>query len=165
MSQLEVRHHTIRLRVSPEARVACSYAEYFSQDTNVDACVYLMLANELMHELNRDTLSIAEDVSGMPVLGRPVTEGGLGFDYRLGMAIPDLWIDLLKNTPDEQWSMSRLVNTLCNRRYTEKTLAYSESHDQSIVGVFWHSCARTQGFMLQARSVCSAPLQQHRITR
>jgi hypothetical protein len=45
-----------------------------------------------------------------------------------------LWIDLLKNTPDEQWSMSRLVNTLCNRRYTEKTVAYAESHDQSIVG-------------------------------
>jgi 1,4-alpha-glucan branching enzyme len=67
---------------------ACSYAEYFSPETNVDACVYLMLANDLMHELNRDTLSIAEDVSGMPVLGRPVQEGGLGFDYRLGMAIP-----------------------------------------------------------------------------
>lgn len=93
-----------------------------------------MLANDLMHELNPSTISIAEDVSGMPVLGRPVAEGGLGFDYRLGMAIPDLWIDLLKNTPDEEWSMSRLVNTLCNRRYTEKTVAYAESHDQSIVG-------------------------------
>jgi 1,4-alpha-glucan branching enzyme len=72
-----------------------NYAEYFSPETNVDACVYLMLANELMHRLDSDTISIAEDVSGMPVLGRPVDEGGLGFDYRLGMAIPDVWIDLL----------------------------------------------------------------------
>lgn len=42
------------------------YAEYFSPSTNVDACVYLMLANELMHELERDAISIAEDVSGVP---------------------------------------------------------------------------------------------------
>ena len=37
-------------------------------------------------------ITIAEDVSGMPGLGRPVPEGGLGFDYRLNMAIPDHWI-------------------------------------------------------------------------
>ena len=28
----------------------------------------------------------------MPGLCRPVSEGGIGFDYRLGMAIPDMWI-------------------------------------------------------------------------
>ena len=28
----------------------------------------------------------------MPTLCRPVREGGGGFDYRLGMAIPDKWI-------------------------------------------------------------------------
>jgi 1,4-alpha-glucan branching enzyme len=121
-------HHGINMAFSG------NYADYFGVDTNVDACVYLMLANDLMHDLDAETLSIAEDVSGMPVLGRPVAEGGLGFDYRLAMAIPDLWIDLLKNTRDEHWSMSRLVSTLCNRRYTERTVAYSESHDQSIVG-------------------------------
>lgn len=27
-----------------------------------------------------------------------------------------------------------LVATLCNRRYSEKTIAYAESHDQSLVG-------------------------------
>ena len=111
-----------------------NYEEYFGFETNVDACVYLMLANDLMHSLHPGTLSIAEDVSGMPALGRPVAKGGLGFDYRLGMAIPDLWIDLLKNFRDEHWSMSRLVGTLCNRRYSERTVAYAESHDQSIVG-------------------------------
>ena len=87
-----------------------------------------------MHDLDSQTISIAEDVSGMPALGRPVDDGGLGFDYRLGMAIPDLWIDLLKNFRDEHWPMTRLVSTLCNRRYTEGTVAYAQSHDQSIVG-------------------------------
>ena len=28
----------------------------------------------------------------MPALCRPIDEGGIGFDYRLGMAIPDKWI-------------------------------------------------------------------------
>ena len=28
----------------------------------------------------------------MPGLCRPISEGGTGFDYRLGMAIPDRWI-------------------------------------------------------------------------
>lgn len=32
----------------------------------------------------------------MPTLCQPVWQGGVGFDYRLGMAIPDNWIKLLK---------------------------------------------------------------------
>ena len=38
---------------------------------------------------------MAEDVSGMPTLCRPVREGGVGFDYRLGMGTPDLWVKLV----------------------------------------------------------------------
>jgi 1,4-alpha-glucan branching enzyme len=73
---------------------------------------------------------VAEDVSGMPVLCRSVDEGGVGFDYRLAMAIPDRWIDYLKNKDDLEWSMSGIAQTLTNRRYTEKCIAYAESHDQ-----------------------------------
>ena len=40
-------------------------------------------------------LTVAEDVSGMPTLCRPVREGGVGFDYRLGMGTPDLWVKLV----------------------------------------------------------------------
>lgn len=79
-------------------------------------------------------VTIAEDVSGMPALCRPVQEGGVGFDYRLAMGLPDQWINLLKNVRDEHWNMSDLVWLLCNRRYTEGTVAYVESHDQSLVG-------------------------------
>ena len=58
--------------------------------------VYLMLANELLHRLSPSMVTIAEDVSGMPTLCRLVVEGGVGFDYRLAMAIPDMWIKYLK---------------------------------------------------------------------
>lgn len=110
------------------------YHEYFSPATNVDAVVYLMLANKLVHDLLPDAITIAEDVSGMPALCRPVDEGGVGFDYRLGMGLPDYWIELLKHVKDEDWSMSGLVGRLCDRRYTEKTIGYCESHDQALVG-------------------------------
>lgn len=35
-------------------------------------------------------------VSGMPAFCIPVQDGGMGFDYRLHMAIADKWIELLK---------------------------------------------------------------------
>lgn len=111
-----------------------NYSEYFSPATNVDAVVYLMLANELVRSLLPSAITIAEDVSGMPGLCRPVREGGVGFDARLGMGIPDYWIRLLKHVRDEHWKPTDIVSVLCNRRYTEKTVAYAESHDQALVG-------------------------------
>ncbi|CAI5960808.1 unnamed protein product [Closterium sp. NIES-65] len=107
------------------------YHEYFSTSTDVDAVVYLMLANDLIHGVRPDATTIAEDVSGMPTLGLPVPIGGVGFDYRLAMAIPDRWIEYLKDRRDEEWSMREIVHTLTNRRYTEKCVAYAESHDQA----------------------------------
>jgi 1,4-alpha-glucan branching enzyme len=108
--------------------------EYFGFQADVDGIVYLMLANSLVHLINPDAVTIAEDVSGMPTLCRKVTEGGIGFDYRLSMFIPDLWIKMLKEQKDEEWSMGYLAYSLQNRRYKEKCVAYSESHDQAIVG-------------------------------
>ena len=66
----------------------------------------------------------------MPALCCPVEMGGTGFDYRLGMAIPDKWIEVLKEHSDEQWNIGNIVHTLTNRRWMEKTIAYAESHDQ-----------------------------------
>jgi 1,4-alpha-glucan branching enzyme len=115
------------------------YREYFGPTVDWEAVVYLQLANKLIHQFGG--ISIAEDVSGMPLLGRPIEEAGLGFDYRLNMAVPDLWIKMLKEQRDEEWSMGHLVHTLTNRRWQEKTIAYAESHDQALVGdktiAFW----------------------------
>ena len=77
---------------------------------------------------------MAEDVSGMPALGAPVAQGGVGFDYRLGMGLPDTWTKLVKDVRDEDWQMGDIVAALCNRRYSERTVAYVESHDQCLVG-------------------------------
>lgn len=117
------------------------YNEYFGLNVDTDAVVYLALANKLMHTISKAMITIAEDVSGMPALCRPVDEGGVGFDYRLGMAIPDKWIELLKECRDEDWNIGDIVHTLTNRRWMENTVAYAESHDQALVGdktiAFW----------------------------
>jgi 1,4-alpha-glucan branching enzyme len=111
-----------------------SYDDYFSLNTDGDALAYLQLANDVAHAVNPDTITIAEDVSGMVGLARPVREGGLGFDYRLAMGIPDYWIKTLKEKPDEGWNLSQVYHTLLNRRAHEKHLGYVESHDQALVG-------------------------------
>lgn len=40
-----------------------NYGEYFGLNTDVDALVYLMLANDMLHGLYPDVITIAEDVS------------------------------------------------------------------------------------------------------
>lgn len=96
----------------------------------------------MLHELYPEVITIAEDVSGMPALCRTVAEGGVGFDYRLSMAVPDMWIKLLKDGPgDEAWDLGNICFTLTNRRHGEKSICYCESHDQALVGdktlAFW----------------------------
>lgn len=117
------------------------YDKYFKEGIDMDAVRYLQLANELAHEIKPDALTIAEDMSGMPGICRKTEEGGIGFDYRLGMGIPDNWIKLLKHSSDEDWNMNEIWGVLTNRRHKEKTVAYAESHDQALVGdktlAFW----------------------------
>ncbi len=110
------------------------YDDYLPPHVDEDAIAYLQLANELTHTLRPDALTIAEDVSGMIGTGRPVDEGGLGFDYRLAMGIPDYWIKLVQDQRDEDWNLGALYGTLANRRPAEKHVSYAESHDQALVG-------------------------------
>ncbi len=111
-----------------------NYGMYFSGNTDDDAVVYLGLANELIHKLNPRALTVAEDMSGMPGMCLPISYGGIGFDYRLSMGVPDLWIKTLKECRDEDWDMWKLWYELTIRRPKEKNIGYSESHDQALVG-------------------------------
>lgn len=72
------------------------YHDYFGMQTDLDGIIYLMLANTLIHNIKPNALTIAEDVSGFPTLCRSIKDGGIGFDYRLGMFLPDMWIKLMK---------------------------------------------------------------------
>ena len=108
--------------------------KYFREGVEYDAVTYLQLATTLMKIVNPDSIAIAEDVSGMPGLTSKIEDGGIGFDYRLGMGIPDFWIKILKEQSDEQWDVYQLWHVLNDRLPFVKTVAYCESHDQALVG-------------------------------
>ena len=117
------------------------YGKYFSMDTDTDAVLYLQMANTVAREVRPDVLTIAEDMSGMPGMCVPISEGGIGFDYRLAMGVPDFWIKTLKAQRDEDWNMRTMWHELTTRRPHEKNIGYAESHDQALVGdktiAFW----------------------------
>ncbi|MCQ2458102.1 MAG: alpha-amylase family glycosyl hydrolase [Clostridia bacterium] len=110
------------------------YSQYFTMNTDLDAMAYLMLANEVIHEVCPRATTVAEEMSGMPGMCLPVEQGGVGFDYRLSMGEPDYWIRLLKDTRDEDWQMHGLWHEMTTRRPMEKRIGYCESHDQALVG-------------------------------
>jgi 1,4-alpha-glucan branching enzyme len=111
-----------------------TYDDYFDDSVDEEALAYLALAGELIHTVRPEARTIAEDVSGMPGLAAPLDRGGYGFDYRFAMGVPDNWIKLVKDVPDEDWPISHLWHELTNRRVEEKTISYAESHDQALVG-------------------------------
>ena len=107
--------------------------KYFSYNTHTEAITYLQLANELIRQVNPKAITIAEDMSGMPGMALPIEDGGIGFDYRLGMGLPDMWIKAVKQQ-DEFWDINNMWGNMCLRRPGENTIAYVESHDQALVG-------------------------------
>uniref|UniRef100_A0A8C1SDI3 1,4-alpha-glucan branching enzyme n=1 Tax=Cyprinus carpio TaxID=7962 RepID=A0A8C1SDI3_CYPCA len=113
-----------------------NYSEYFGIHVDEDALVYLMLANHILHKLYPQCITVAEVRVYLSI-----EEGGLGFDYRLTMAVPDKWIQVLKEVRDEDWDLKNIVQTLTNRRRGEASITYAESHDQALVGdkslAFW----------------------------
>ena len=108
--------------------------KYFSWNTHVEAITYLQLANEMIRQVKPKAITIAEDMSGMPGMCLPIEDGGIGFDYRLAMGLPDMWIRILKEQRDEAWNIGAMWGDMCLRRPGEKTVAYVESHDQALVG-------------------------------
>lgn len=110
------------------------YADYYNDNVDLEAVVYFQLANKLIHEINPNALSIAEEMSGMPGLASPLEDGGYGFDYRMAMGVPDYWIKLIKEVPDEKWDVGQIFYELTSKRLDEKVVSYAESHDQALVG-------------------------------
>ena len=115
-------------------RAFTSYEDYYSGGEDKNAIVYLTLANKLIHQLKPTSVTIAEEVSGMPGLAASIYDGGFGFDYRMAMNIPDYWIKTIKERRDEDWKPSSMFWEVTNRRQDEKTISYVESHDQALVG-------------------------------
>ena len=110
------------------------YEPYFNKGVDDNAIAYLALANILIHEMNEDAFTIAEDVSGMAGLAAPLEQGGVGFDFRMSMGVADNWIKWIKELSDDDWRVGEIWWQLTNKREDEKTISYAECHDQAMVG-------------------------------
>ncbi len=142
-----------------------SYGDYYNGRQDTSAITYLTLANKLIHEINPNAITVAEDVSGMPGLAMSVKSGGYGFDYRLAMNIPDFWIKIIKELKDQDWKVSSIWWEMTNRRSDEKTISYVESHDQALVGdktiifrlidsdMYWHMSKLVNSTLLVDRGI------------
>ncbi len=115
-------------------RAFTSYDDYFNSGVDIEATTYFRLANKLMKQVNPHSISIAEDMSGMPGLAVSVEKGGLGFDYRMAMGVPDFWIKTIKEKSDDEWQVGDIFYQLTSKRLDEKVVSYAESHDQALVG-------------------------------
>lgn len=111
-----------------------AYSDYFSPNLDYEAVVYFRLANKLIHQIKQNALSIAEDMSGLPGLAAPIEHGGLGFDFRMSLGVPDYWIKLIKEKSDECWEVGDIFYQTTSHRTDEKVVSYAESHDQALVG-------------------------------
>ena len=110
------------------------YAQYFDGNVDEDAVAYLTMANNLVHGLAPQAVTIAEDVSGMPGMAFPTERGGIGFDFRMSMGIADYWTKTVKTLSDEQWGMGDIYFRMTDKRREEQTISYVECHDQALVG-------------------------------
>ncbi|XP_022139511.1 1,4-alpha-glucan-branching enzyme 3, chloroplastic/amyloplastic isoform X2 [Momordica charantia] len=109
--------------------------EFCNQYVDKDALLYLILANEILHGLHPNIITIAEDATYYPGLCEPTSQGGLGFDYYVNLSASEMWSSFLENVPDHEWSMNKIVSSLTdNRHYANKMLLYAENHNQSISG-------------------------------
>ncbi|GLT57511.1 hypothetical protein SLA2020_304790 [Shorea laevis] len=109
--------------------------EYSSQYVDREALMYLILANEILHALHPNIITIAEDATFYPGLCEPTSQGGLGFDYYVNLSASEMWLSLLENTPEHEWSMTKVISTLVgNRQCADKMVMYAENHNQSISG-------------------------------
>ncbi|KAB1215165.1 1,4-alpha-glucan-branching enzyme 3, chloroplastic/amyloplastic [Morella rubra] len=134
---------------------------YCNQYVDKDALLYLILANEILHTLHPNILTIAEDakygggynywiknqepvVQNLPIkrmqatfypgLCEPTSQGGLGFDYYVNLPASEMWSSFLENVPDHEWRMSKIVSTLMGNTNVDNMLMYAENHNQSISG-------------------------------
>ena len=136
------------------------YEDYYDGNEDPNALTYLTLANILIHEVKPSAITIAEEMSGMPGLAVKFADGGIGFDYRMAMGVPDYWIKMIKEKKDEDWHPTSIFWELTNRRADEKTISYCESHDQALVGdktiifrlidkeMYWHMMDGDNNFMV-----------------
>ena len=111
--------------------------DFFTDNVYSDGLMFLRFTNKWLHEKYPFIVTIAEDVSGYPGL---CSEFYLGFDYQLGMHIPDIIQKCFPvdyhNKPIftyDNFNIDMIAEYFIKHNQTP-LITYVESHDQAFVG-------------------------------
>lgn len=109
------------------------YSSYLSRDLCASGVLYLSLANSLLSSLlpADQRLSIAQECTGYPTLCRPISQGGLGFDYRLDSSLNQSLRRLIRQSGHRQgrWMTAQVLWAIASKPNTEKVLVSVEDAD------------------------------------
>jgi len=145
----------------------CFFGKDGKNRLDENGVLYLSLANTLVHELAPHAVTIAEEFSGAPGMSCAPENAGLGFDYRFAMGLPDFWAKFI----EEGRTMGQMWHELNNRRHYDKTISYTECHDQCINGDDAFIWRMIKEDMYEHMSVfsdswkCSRGMALHKLTR
>ncbi|XP_026190049.1 uncharacterized protein LOC34619934 [Cyclospora cayetanensis] len=113
------------------------YSTYFTKDLCAAGVLYLSLANSLLSALlpPERRLSIAQECTGYPTLCRPLSQGGLGFDFRLDSSWSQSIRRLIRQSGHRQgrWMTAPFVWAIASKPNTEKLLVSVDDADTTRV--------------------------------
>ena len=113
------------------------YSYYFNRDLSASGVLYLSLANSLLASLlpSDRRLSIAQECTGYPTLCRPISQGGIGFDFRLDSSWGQNIRRLIRQSGHRQgrWITAQVLWEMATKPNTEKVLVSIEDADTTRV--------------------------------
>lgn len=100
---------------------------------NRDALQFLRTMNEGLHARHPGVMLIAEDSTAYPGVTRPVSEGGLGFDYKWDLGWMNDTLSYFQEWPERRTSVYHKLTFSMQYYYNEKYLL-PLSHDEVVHG-------------------------------
>eukprot|EP01054_Gregarina_sp_Poly1_P011337 Gregarina_sp_Poly_1__11336@NODE_951_length_5575_cov_353_323348_g675_i0_p1_GENE_NODE_951_length_5575_cov_353_323348_g675_i0NODE_951_length_5575_cov_353_323348_g675_i0_p1_ORF_typecomplete_len1476_score198_93Glycos_transf_1/PF00534_20/2_4e03Glycos_transf_1/PF00534_20/3_4e42Glyco_trans_1_4/PF13692_6/3_1e29Glyco_transf_4/PF13439_6/3_3e26Glyco_transf_4/PF13439_6/5_9e03Glyco_transf_4/PF13439_6/6_7e03Alphaamylase/PF00128_24/5e23Glyco_trans_4_4/PF13579_6/3_6e03Glyco_trans_4_4/PF13579_6/2e18Glycogen_syn/P len=109
------------------------YSTYFNSNSDTDGAAFLMVANEVIHWVLPQAVTIGNCSAGSPTLATPLSKGGLGFDYTQSAHLPYRIMDVVeKGSRFQDFSLSALRFAL-DKMSSEKRLAAAETLETCVI--------------------------------
>ena len=125
-------YHFDGLRMDAISRIIYWQGEE-KRGVNGNAVDFIKVMNRGLKEKNQNCILIAEDSTNFPDVTKPVSEGGLGFDYKWNMGWMHDTLEYFKLSPQERTEKYHQLTFSMVYAYNEQYLL-PLSHDETVHG-------------------------------